>query len=111
MNGASGVLGGVKTAGEDAYSGSVCSREEMNLLVEAAKKKSEETLLRMLEGEMTASPAARKKRKKACVYCDYNSVCRFDARVPGARVRLLKSIKQDAFFGLINGGESDALDE
>jgi ATP-dependent helicase/DNAse subunit B len=65
----------------------------------------------MLEGEMTASPAARQKRKQACVYCDYNSVCRFDARVPGARVRLLKSIRQDAFFDLLNGGGTDALDE
>lgn len=111
MNGASGVLGGVKASGENAYTGSVCSREEMSLLIEAAKRKSEETLSRMLEGEMTASPAARQKRKQACVYCDYNSVCRFDARVPGARVRLLKSIRQDAFFGLLNGGGTDALDE
>jgi len=111
INGVSGILGGVRSAGEDEYSGSVCSREELNRLLEAARKKSEETLRSMLEGEMTASPAARQKRKQACLYCDYNSICRFDASVPGARVRLLKSIKQDAFFNLLNGGNEDAMDE
>ncbi len=65
----------------------------------------------MLEGEVTASPAARQKRKQACLYCDYNSICRFDASVPGARVRLLKSIRQDAFFELLNGGNEHAMDE
>lgn len=111
MNGVSGILGGVRTAGEDAYSGSICSPQELNLLLEAARAKSEETLRSMLEGELTASPAARQKRKQACLYCDYNSVCRFDPGLPGARVRLLKSIKQDEFFSLINGGNMHALDE
>lgn len=110
ISGTSGILGGVRKVGEETYSGSVCTQREMDLLIEAAKKKSEETLFCMLEGEMTASPAARQKRKQACVYCDYNSICRFDARVPGARVRLLKSVKQDAFFDLLNEGEHDALD-
>lgn len=110
MNGDSSVLGGVTSAGEDAFSGSVCSQGELNALLEAARNKSEETLRNMLEGEMTASPAARQKRKQACVYCDYNSICRFDQSVPGARVRLLKSIKQDDFFKLINGGGTHALD-
>ncbi|MCE5190139.1 MAG: PD-(D/E)XK nuclease family protein [Eubacteriales bacterium] len=111
INGASGILGGVKSVGEDAYSGSVCSEAELGALLEAARKKSEETLRCMLEGEMTASPAARQKRKQACLYCDYNSVCRFDQSVPGARARLLKSIRQDDFFQLINGGDEHALDE
>lgn len=111
INGISSILGGVRCAGEDAYSGSVCSSEELTSLLEAAQKKSEETLRSMLEGEMTASPAARQKRKQACLYCDYNSICRFDASVPGARVRLLKSIKQDEFFSLLNGGNGDAMDK
>ncbi len=111
MSGYSSVLGGVKSAGEDAFSGSVCSSGELNALLEAARKKSEETLLRMLEGELTASPAARQKRKQACIYCDYNSVCRFDPAVPGAKVRLMKSIKQDDFFNLINGGGERAQND
>ena len=108
MDGVSGILGGVRSSGENEYSGSVCSGEELNRLLEAALNKSRVTLRNMLEGEMTASPAARQKRKQACLYCDYNSICRFDASIPGARVRLLKSIKQDEFFDLING-KNDAL--
>lgn len=110
MDGVSAVLGGVKTVGDGAYTGSVCSRAEMDELVELARRKSEETLRHMLDGEMDASPAARKKNREACKYCDYRSICRFDLKTPGCSVRQLKSIKQKEFFELIGGGEADALD-
>ncbi|NLI53226.1 MAG: hypothetical protein GX417_02760 [Clostridiales bacterium] len=111
ISGASSVLFGVRAAGEDGFSGSVCSRQELDALIRLTKKKSEQTLSGMLAGDMAASPAARKKRQEACVYCDYKSVCRFDPKKPGCRVRLMKTIKQDEFFSLIDGGEGDALDE
>ena len=112
QGGKSAVLYKVEQTGEDAFSGSVCSREQMEALLALAKKKSEQTLFRMWNGELAASPAARKKRQEACVYCDYQSVCRFDPKKPGYRVRLLKSIKQDEFFELIaGGGANDAVDK
>jgi len=111
MQGASAVLGGVKAAGEGAYTGSVCSRAEMDALVELARRKSEETLRHMLDGEMSASPAARKKNREACKYCSYRSICRFDRKTPGCNVRQFKGIKQKEFFELIGGGDADALDK
>ena len=108
QGGKSAVLYKVEQTGEDAYSGSVCSREQMESLLALAKTKSEQTLSRMLSGELAASPAARKKRQEACVYCDYQSVCRFDPKKPGYRVRLLNTISQDSFFELIAGGEANA---
>ncbi|MEN6595636.1 MAG: PD-(D/E)XK nuclease family protein [Clostridiaceae bacterium] len=111
MSGASSVLYKVERTGEEAYAGSVCSTGEMEELLALARKKSEETLERMMSGEMTASPAARKKNRPACEYCDYNSVCRFDPATPGCTVRLYKTVKQADFFKLIAGGEADALDE
>jgi ATP-dependent helicase/nuclease subunit B len=111
MEGASVVLGGVKTSGEDAYAGSVCTRAEMEALIGIARKKSEQTLRRMLGGEMTASPAARKKNRPACKYCGYQSVCRFDPKTPGCTVRQLKTIRQKEFFEVVNGGDADALDK
>ena len=101
------------SAGRRAASsaGSVCAREQMEALLALAKKKSEQTLFRMWNGELAASPAARKKRHEACEYCDYKSVCRFDPKKPGCRIRMLKTIKQDEFFTLIGGGTIDALDE
>ncbi len=108
--GKSAVLYQVEQTGEAAYTGSVCSREQMEALLTLAKKKSEQTLSRMLGGELAASPAARKKRQEACVYCDYRSICRFDPRNPGCSVRLYNTIKQDAFFERI-GGDADAMDE
>ena len=109
-SGASAVLYKVEQTGETDYSGSVCTPSQMESLLTLARKKSEQTLSRMLSGELAASPAARKKRQEACVYCDYKSVCRFDPKKPGCRVRLLKTIKQDAFFELI-GGQADVPDE
>ena len=44
-------------------------------LLALARKKSEETLERMMSGEMTASPAGRKKNRPACEYCDYTVLC------------------------------------
>lgn len=110
--GKSAVLYKVEQTGDEDYAGSVCTASEMEALLSLAKKKSEQTLSRMLSGELDASPAARKKRQEACIYCDYKSVCRFDPKKPGCRVRMLKTIKQDEFFTLIAGGEADAaLDE
>lgn len=110
--GKSAVLYKVEQTGDEDYAGSVCTASEMEALLSLAKKKSEQTLSRMLSGELDASPAARKKRQEACIYCDYKSVCRFDSKKPGCRVRMLKTIKQDEFFTLIAGGEADAaLDE
>ncbi len=108
--GKSAVLYKVEQTGEANYAGSVCTSDQMESLLALARKKSEQTLSRMLGGELAASPAARKKRQEACIYCDYKSVCRFDPKKPGCRVRLLKTIKQDEFFALI-GGEADAKDE
>ncbi len=118
MSGASSVLDKVKQTGEDEYSGSVCTFGELESLLELARKKSEETLERMLSGEMTASPAARKKNHPACECCEYNSVCRFDPATPGCTVRLYKTVKQADFFELLardgenhTGGDADALYE
>ena len=111
IEGKSTVLYDVKATGEDAYTGSVCSQTELDALIRIAHKKSEQTLEQMLSGDMNASPAARKKRHEACEYCDYKSVCRFDPKKPGCRIRMLKTIKQDEFFTLIAGGEQDALDD
>ena len=109
--GKSAVLYQVEQTGEADYSGSVCTPDQMESLLALAKKKSEQTLSRMLSGELTASPAARKKHQEACKYCDYKSVCRFDPKKPGNRIRMLKTIKQDEFFTLIAGGEADGAQD
>lgn len=109
LEGESDVLAGVKLAGEEA-AGSVCSASEMDALLNAAVRKAERTLERMLDGETAAVPATRGQSKNACRYCDYNSVCRFDANVPGCAVRKLSTIRQREFFELLGGGAHD-LDE
>ena len=108
--GKSAVLYRVEQTGDEEYTGSVCSSTQMESLLARARKKSEQTLSHMLDGELAASPAARPKRQAAGVYWAYKSVCRFDPKRPGCRVRMLKTIKQDEFFELIGGDDNAALD-
>lgn len=105
MEGGSEILKGVRRAPDGAYVGSLCTRGEMRQLIEQAVAVSEQTLDRMLSGEIAVSPA-----ENACKYCDYRSVCRFDPTVRGNRTRSYPNLKQQEFFALI-GGDAHAADD
>ena len=104
MEGASKVLKGVKTLGEDGYSGTVCTGMEMRFLLDKAKQVAERAFCGMLDGHIEINPA-----EGACAYCDYRSVCRFDPSVPGNKTRKFDKLKMADFFALM-GGDSHALD-
>ena len=102
MDGPSQVLYGVRAQEENAYKGSICTREELEGLLAAAKKTAEAAFSGMLEGRIDISPVER-----ACTYCDYRSICRFDPMVRGNRVRRYKKIKMEDFFALTGGNGHD----
>ena len=99
--GDSTVLAGVRRGEDGAFSGSVCAGGEMAQLLAYARARSEQLFASMLDGHIEADPAER-----ACAYCDYRSVCRFDPMVRGNRVRKYKKSKQAEFFMRIGGGEN-----
>lgn len=103
--GDSAVLKGVKRADERAFTGSVCTRGQMEQTLRLAREVAQRALAGMLDGRIEVSPA-----EGACKYCDYRSICRFDPMVRGCRTRKQATVRQEAFFALI-GGEGDALDE
>ncbi|MDO4564423.1 MAG: PD-(D/E)XK nuclease family protein [Clostridia bacterium] len=68
---------------DGAASGAVCSREELNHIVELATVVASATVDRMYTGEARVYPT-----KSACDYCPYLSVCRFDPEL-GGRTRMV----------------------
>lgn len=70
----SSYVGSLKFNKQGLVSGDVCSREELRGITELAARIACQTVERMYEGEAEVLPTG-----KACDYCDYASVCRFDS--------------------------------
>ncbi|MEG1524472.1 MAG: PD-(D/E)XK nuclease family protein [Clostridia bacterium] len=99
------VLKNVKAAGEDAFCGNLCTAEQLEALLQTARRVSVQTFGRMLDGHIEVAPAER-----TCSYCDYRSVCRFDPMIPGNHTRKYDKLKLSDFFALI-GGDAHAMDK
>jgi len=54
------------------------TREQLGLLISFARRKVEETVGRLLQGNIEISPVSLKPGDIACTYCDYRPLCRFD---------------------------------
>jgi ATP-dependent helicase/nuclease subunit B len=70
---------------------SAASLEEMHGLLNHAKSTAEKLASSMRKGNIAISPA-KTNTFSACKYCEYAGVCRWDARLPGAKPRLLTSL-------------------
>ena len=107
IQGASAVLAGVRKKQDGSCSGAVCGGTELLHLMREAKRIAERTGSAMLSGNVAVSPISG-----ACEYCDYRSVCRFDAKLPSCRTRKKRRLDREAFFDTIGrkGGDGDAMD-
>lgn len=71
-----------------------------------AKQKIAETAEKILDGEITACPTVYEKKNEtgekevSCAYCDYRSVCGFDARLGGVVSRQIPDV--DDFWDAIH---------
>lgn len=91
-------------SGEFGAQSSLCTEAGFNRLRQHAKTVMKQAATRMLEGEIQVSPYQVPGRK-ACDYCDYGSVCRFDPSVPGHRFRLLRPMKETQVWQLLDSKE------
>lgn len=78
------LIRNLKRGKDGAFSGTLCTREQMKDLTALALSTCRETADRMQRGEAGISPL-----DNACKYCPYLSVCRFDAQLPGFHQRTL----------------------
>ena len=57
---------------------------------------------RMMEGKIAVSPYAL-SGKTGCDYCEFRSVCHFDAKVPGYQYRRLKEFSEEELIARMKG--------
>ena len=67
----------------------VATGQELQRAAAFSRKKAEEIVGEMLSGEVGVQPY-RYGEETACSYCPYRSVCGYDERIPGYRMRRLK---------------------
>ena len=73
------------------------SAVELSQLLSFAVRRTGEIAGELISGRVAAAPV-RMGKSTACAYCEYRSVCRFDARLPGCRVREVKKRSKQDFF-------------
>lgn len=82
-------------------SGAVCDREALDSITKTAARIACQTVDKIYSGEARVFPT-----KKACQYCPYLSVCRFDPILGGKK----RFVPDKKLADLIEGGQSDAMD-
>lgn len=112
LSGSSQVVAGLMRKKDDTLKENprLLTNEQMELLLRFAMRRAAEIASELLSGRAEAAPV-KQGQGTACAYCDYKSVCRFDTRLPGCRVRQVKKRSQQEFFRALahNGeGEGDA---
>lgn len=81
-------------------SSSTATGEQFQTLREYVRKAVRDICEQILEGNIDISPYSR-KGNAPCRYCAYSSVCQFDPAVKGNRYRILKDIKEEEAWELI----------
>ncbi len=64
----------------------------------------------ILDGNVAISPY-KKKSMTACTYCSFNSICQFDVSIRDNRYRMLADRKDDEWWQVMRGAESEAASE
>lgn len=84
--------GAVRRQGNSALSG-----EEMRAFLDRAVQAAREIMAAISAGEIAPVPAEDGKGRQ-CARCAFRPICRFDASLPGARVRRLSPMNGSTFF-------------
>ncbi|MDR1620450.1 MAG: PD-(D/E)XK nuclease family protein [Clostridiales bacterium] len=82
-------------------------QQQLDALLDFAVRRAGQIAEKLLQGHIAATPVYR-GRGDSCGYCDYSSVCRFDARLPGCRVRRIKRHNKQSFFDMLQAPEKGA---
>lgn len=83
--------------------------EQMRALMRHAHGLAVSLAQRIAEGEITPRPAQLAKWR-ACAWCDYQSVCRFDAAVLGSMVRWLEPISKKELLERVCEADTQAAE-
>lgn len=93
----SSIIEGLKRNKDGSWGGALCTRREMEELIQTAVKKAGETADALMRGEAGILPC----NEKTCEFCPYKSVCRFDTELPGCRYKNPAKMTLDELLGRI----------
>ncbi|WP_028988273.1 helicase-exonuclease AddAB subunit AddB [Thermicanus aegyptius] len=96
---------GRKKDGSFYNSSRVAGKEQFAALRAHVRSLIRQAALEMTEGKVAISPYQYKK-KRACTYCLYQSVCQFDNRLEENQPRLLRVKEEKIWQNLLEGGPS-----
>ncbi|NLY51765.1 MAG: hypothetical protein GX063_02525 [Firmicutes bacterium] len=97
---------GIKQNGELYKGSSAYSLEELELLVTYVKGLIQALAEAIRGGRIDIEPY-RKTTTRACRYCPYTAVCRFELGVPGCRYRYITEIGDDEVLKMIKGAAAE----
>lgn len=97
LDGTSTVMEGIRKNKDGTLKGRLIEKDGMQALLDYSLGRTRHTLEQMMKGVADVSPIAM-GQGSACDYCEYRSVCRFDYKMPGAHVRRIRTLNQEAFL-------------
>ncbi len=84
----------------------VADEQNYKNLMDFAKKKAQQIGETLLQGEIAPYPY-KKGNDIACIYCPYNSICRFDKSSPNSQYRVLQNITEKEFWNTISPEQTE----
>ncbi len=81
----------------------VNTREEIEMLIPYVKHKAEGIGRSIVSGEIKAAPKLRGSGYSSCSFCAYRSVCGFDRKIEGCRMKAEKKYSKDEQWQIISG--------
>ncbi len=79
----------------------------MRAVVNFSKRRAVETLRDIMDGRVEPAPYSYGNNKSSCDWCDYASVCMFDAKFRGCSMRKIVKLDKAGFFDGIDGNQDD----
>lgn len=89
---------GIKKDNNLTANSSAAPQHDLELLIERVRALVTELAEAIVRGEHGVQPFRRKNRNRACDFCPYHAVCRFDVLVDGNEYRYLESYKQSELW-------------
>ncbi|TCT14335.1 DNA helicase/exodeoxyribonuclease V subunit B [Natranaerovirga pectinivora] len=94
-----------KANGELAANSSVASKEQFERVLDFVSEKIKNAGEDLINGNVGIKPY-RYKKKTACDYCSYKSICQFDPSLEGDGFEVLKEMSRDEVWKLIEGDKN-----
>lgn len=89
---------------------SMASEEDMERLIARVKRTATELTERIQTGDHAAQPFRRKNGERACDWCPFHAVCRFDVLIEGSEYRHLEHMTRNELFTTLREEDHGAYD-